>query len=296
MAAIHYALAGYTGGWVIEQQCIDMSFLRAVAAHPWATFCDLLLIGLVLLGATIVALEYELFEHVDELTSRVRRISIGELMVLSGLMLTGIVAFIARRARDSQHDAATALQRDLDVQRLRDEAARDPLTELPNRRGLLSALAAATDGRTQDGRQHALFLLDLDNFKRVNDQEGHAAGDRVLRVVVERFKSAARPTDFLARLGGDEFAVIAYDVDRSAAATIGARLVACLHTPIAAERAHQVGVSVGVCLIPQDGITSDEILAYADAAMYQAKAEGGSDLAFFKPEARRPQLVGRSST
>jgi diguanylate cyclase (GGDEF)-like protein len=274
---------------------IDMSLWRAVAAHPWATFCDLLLIGLVMLGATIVALEYELFEHVDELTSSERRISIGELIFLSGLMLTGIVAFIARRARDSQHDAVLALQRDLDVRRLREEAARDPLTELPNRRGLLSALAAATAGRTQDGRQHALYLLDLDNFKRVNDQDGHAAGDRVLRVVVERFRSAARPTDFLARLGGDEFAVIAYDVDRPTAAAIGARLVASLRTPIATERGHLVGVSIGVCMIPQDGITSEEVLAYADAAMYEAKAEGGSGVAFFKPGARLYRLSGRVS-
>lgn len=263
-----------------------MSFLRAVAAHPWATFCDLILIGLFMLGATIVALEYELFEHVDELTSRARRISIGELILLSGMMLAGIVAFIARRARDSQRDVAVAMAQELDVQRLRDEAARDPLTELPNRRGLLSALAAATDGLTQDGRQHALLLLDLDNFKRVNDLEGHAAGDRVLRVVVERFMSAARPTDFLARLGGDEFAVIAYDVDRTAAGAIGARMVACLQSPITAERPHQLGVSVGICLIPQDGITSEEVLAYADAAMYQAKAEGGSGIAFFAPGAR----------
>ena len=93
--------------------------------------------------------------------------------------------------------------------------------------GLLNVLVAATDGRTQDGRRHALYLLDLDSFKRVNDQDGHAAGHRVLRVVVERFKSASRPTDFFARLGGDEFAVIAYDVDRTAAAAIGDRLVAC---------------------------------------------------------------------
>jgi diguanylate cyclase (GGDEF)-like protein len=272
-----------------------MPFLRAVAAHPWATFCDLLLIGLVMLGSTIVALEYELFEHVDELTSRERRISIGELIALSGLMLTGIIAFIARRARDTLRDAAVAMQRDLDVQRLREEAARDPLTELPNRRGLLSALAAATDGPTQNARQHALFLLDLDDFKSVNDQEGHAAGDRVLRIVVERFRSAARPTDFLARLGGDEFAVIAYDVDRGAAAAIGSRLVASLRTPIVTKREHQVGVSIGVCLIPHDGITSEEVLAYADAAMYQAKAEGGSEVAFFKPGARLYRLTGRVS-
>ena len=85
------------------------------------------------------------------------------------------------------------------------------------------------------------------------------------------------------------------DVDRAAAAAIGSRLVASLRTPIVTEREHHVGVSVGVCLIPHDGIASEEGLAYADAAMYQAKAEGGSEVGFFKPGARLYRQTGRVS-
>jgi diguanylate cyclase (GGDEF)-like protein len=77
------------------------------------------------------------------------------------------------------------------------------LTGLANRRALIAALTTAT--APSDGRKHAVFLIDLDDFKGVNDLYGHAIGDRVLQVVAERFRTAARPSDLLARLGGDEF-------------------------------------------------------------------------------------------
>ena len=132
--------------------------------------------------------------------------------------------------------------RAFDIQRLREEAARDPLTGLPNRRSLLTALATATAGPSQDGRHHAFFLLDLNEFKRVNDEHGHAIGDRVLCVVVERFKAASRPSDLLARLGGDEFAVLAYDVDRDGAEAIGQRIITSLNIPISTDlTSHQIG-------------------------------------------------------
>jgi len=167
------------------------------------------------------------------------------------------------------------------VQSLRDEASRDPLTGLPNRRCLLDALAAATAGPLQDGRRHAFFLLDLNEFKRVNDEHGHAIGDRVLRLVVERFKAASRPSDLLARLGGDEFAVLAYDVDRDSAEAIGQRLILSLDKPIAMDLpSHQIGVSIGAAMIPEDGVTPEEILADADFAMYQAKAQKRSAMVF----------------
>lgn len=170
----------------------------------------------------------------------------------------------------------------MEVGELRRQALQDPLTGLPNRRAVLEALAEATAGPRSDGRRHAFFLLDLNDFKRVNDRYGHAEGDRVLQIVVERFRSAARPSDILARQGGDEFALLAYDVDRSAAETIGRRYISVLARDIWAEgHAHDVGVSIGVTLIPDDGVTVQEILHHADLAMYRAKEQGRSALAFF---------------
>ena len=78
-------------------------------------------------------------------------------------------------------------------------------------------VTAATASPPSDGRKHAFFLIDLNDFKRVNDLHGHSVGDRVLQVIAERFRTVARPSDLLARLGGDEFAVLSYNVDRDTA-------------------------------------------------------------------------------
>ena len=100
--------------------------------------------------------------------------------------------------------------------------------------------------------QHALFMLDLNGFKRVNDRYGHAVGDHVLQVVVERFRRVARPSDLLARLGGDEFAVLSYDVDKLGAQAIGKRFAAVLKNDIAADgHLHGIGVSIGAALFPE---------------------------------------------
>ena len=261
------------------------SVVCAVGHHPWASLQDLLLILGAMVGATVLALEYDLFRFASELTTQERRITLAELMFLSALLVMGIVAFIVRRQYEGRRDALLSVQRELDIQGLRDEALRDPLTGLPNRRGVLAALALAMTGHSQDGRHHAFFLLDLNGFKRVNDEHGHAVGDRVLKVVVERFKAASRPSDLVGRLGGDEFAVLACDVDREGARAIGNRFIASLHSPISTDRAsHQVGVAIGAATIPQDGVTPEEILCNADIAMYRAKAEDRSALVFFQVE------------
>jgi diguanylate cyclase (GGDEF)-like protein len=128
---------------------------------------------------------------------------------------------------------------------------------------------------------HAFFLLDLNDFKSVNDQFGHAAGDWVLQVVAERFKRVARPTDLLARIGGDEFAILASDVDRAGAEAVGDRFIRALDNEVRVDGVgHDIGVAVGAVLIPADGVAAAEILANADIAMYRAKATGRS-LVFF---------------
>ena len=133
---------------------------------------------------------------------------------------------------------------------LREQAMRDPLTNLPNRRAVLARLEELQ--AQADGQQHAFFMLDLNEFKRVNDQHGHGAGDSVLQVVAERFKRVARPTDLLARLGGDEFAVLSYDIDRAGAAAVGNRFLGALQNQVWVEgTGHDVGVSIGAVLVPQ---------------------------------------------
>jgi diguanylate cyclase (GGDEF)-like protein len=257
------------------------ALLRAIAQHPRSSVQDVLLLTGAMLGAVLLTLEYELFSFAGELTVHERKITLAETIFLTALLAAGIAAFIVRRLSEERRDLASQAALNQEMCELREMALNDPLTGLPNRRAMLAKLAEATGPRS-NGRSHAFFLLDLNEFKRVNDVHGHAVGDRVLQLVVERFKSASRPSDVLARLGGDEFAVLVYDVGREPADTIGQRFICALKTELWVEGIpHNVGVSIGVTLIPDDGVTTQEILRNADIAMYCAKEAGGSALEFF---------------
>ena len=125
------------------------------------------------------------------------------------------------------------------------------------------------------GRHLAVALVDVDDFKRVNDDFGHAAGDEVLREFSARMTTAVRDADTVARLGGDEFVVLAFVEDASHALRLGQRLVAPGDEPVRANGlVVDVGVSVGVSVFPDDAESVAGLLAAADAAMYAAKATG----------------------
>jgi diguanylate cyclase (GGDEF)-like protein len=256
------------------------SVTRAISDHPWSSLQDALLLSVGMIVAVILALEYDLFRFGNQLTAVERRLSLGELIFLTALLATGIVAFILRRLYEGRNEAISRAHREQEIKKLKDQSLRDPLTGVLNRRGLLEALSSAISSR----RQHAFFLLDLDEFKRINDLHGHAVGDQVLKVIVERFKDAARPTDILARLdGGDEFALLACDVDRDEAQAIGQRLIAALQEEIFAEGfAHKVCVCAGAVMLPERGMTSGEILSKADLAMYRAKEADQPALVFYE--------------
>jgi diguanylate cyclase (GGDEF)-like protein len=264
------------------------SIFQIAAQHPRSSAQDVLLLSGVMTGALLLALEYDLFIFANELTTASRKLTLAEIIFLTVLLVIGIVLFILRRLREERADHARAFALELEMRDLKQQAMQDPLTGLPNRRAMLAALAEATKGPRCNGRRHAFFLMDLNYFKQVNDRYGHAVGDRVLQIVVERFRAAARPADILARLGGDEFAVLACDVDRDAALAIGQRFVAALRSDILVEgHAHRIGVSVGAALIPDDGVTLAEILRNADLAMYRAKEANSPMVMLYEPAPER---------
>jgi diguanylate cyclase (GGDEF)-like protein len=233
---------------------------------------------MLMLGATVLALEYDLLRHGDDLSSQARRIRIEKVFFLSGLLVGGIALLAMRRQNELRREIRMAEE----VGRLRGEANTDPLTGLPNRRAVLSALAEALERSKHEGRDHAFFLLDLDGFKQVNDRWGHATGDHVLRLVVDQLRGAARPTDLLGRLGGDEFALLAYDVGREKHPQSVIYRWQRFAPIITNQCSNQVGVSIGVALLPSDGASCEEILAKADAAMYRAKGLAGRAVDFYQ--------------
>jgi len=173
-------------------------------------------------------------------------------------------------------------------ERLRHRALHDPLTGLPNRTLLADRLAQAlARARRHPDRQVALILLDLDRFKQVNDTLGHALGDRLLVAAANRLAGAVRESDTLARMGGDEFVVIAEDVeDGGHALDIAHRIVDALREPLAiGDRRLHMSASAGVALASRE-TTPDELLANADAAMYESKAAGLGGVDLFDDDMR----------
>jgi len=161
-------------------------------------------------------------------------------------------------------------------------AYHDPLTGLPNRLFFLEKLAQALK---EEGPHLAVMYLDLDGLKLVNDLDGHAAGDEVIRVMAARLRAALRPRDLVARQGGDEFLVLLTGLKTSAEAVrIAERLLEVARIPIAmGARTYHLSTSLGIAL-GEPGLSPGELLKRADLALYRAKGEGKDRLAFFEPQ------------
>ena len=151
----------------------------------------------------------------------------------------------------------------------------DPLTKLLNRRGLNTGLTAAVHNCTPE-KILAVYVLDLDGFKLVNDQFGHDVGDELLEIVASRLTATVRTGDGLARLGGDEFVVMAGGLQNDAQANeLGNKLLDAFKRPFAlSQHTCHVGVTIGYTLAPHDGNDAENLLKQADAAMYLGKQTG----------------------
>ena len=171
------------------------------------------------------------------------------------------------------------------------QAFHDPVTKLANRALFRDRVEQALIRRRHDDRLFAVLLLDLDDFKMINDSFSHAAGDRLLQTVSARIKSALRESDTVARLDGDEFAVLLDDIEHEASVSeIVEELLDVIRAPTTLEdRDVAVHCSIGIAVARsggdiRDGTTVDDLMRDADVAMYQAKAANGNGYRHFKPE------------
>ena len=164
----------------------------------------------------------------------------------------------------------------------------DPLTHLPNRRLLMERLHQALSSNTRIGREGALLLIDLDNFKSLNDTLGHHVGDLYLQQIAQRLISCVRKGDTVARLGGDEFVILLETLSGKPmeAATqvriVGEKILTSLSQPYQLEtNEYHSTASVGATLFTGHSLATDELLKQADIAMYQAKKAGRNTVRFF---------------
>ncbi|HJV01980.1 MAG TPA: diguanylate cyclase [Burkholderiaceae bacterium] len=182
-----------------------------------------------------------------------------------------------RRVQISQADLRHKLVQEQEAgQQLHQMAHQDSLTELPNRLFFQGELQRCLAVNAERGELMALMFIDLDNFKTVNDQQGHDAGDAVLREVARRMSDVVRADDVLCRLGGDEFALILPALpDEQAAEQLALRLIEAVRAPLLIDgKVMPVGATVGLAFSPLDAREAGELLNASDQAMYAAKRAG----------------------
>jgi len=175
---------------------------------------------------------------------------------------------------------------------LHDQAYHDGLTGLPNRTLFYDRLRRGIKHSKRNNNNMALFFIDLDNFKEINDSLGHHIGDKVLIEVTRRLKSKIREEDTLARLGGDEFTIIMENLDNIHDASILAEKIQhiCREVINIDEHAFYITCSTGISFYPQDSDDVDNLLKYADAAMYKAKDEGKNNIQYYSSEMTKMAL------
>ncbi len=241
--------------------------------HLRANAVPLAIIAAVMLTAAFLFLEYDVLMHFEERSPEVLLLEIEEALILAGILIGGLFIVWYRRSRAYRLELEGRLKAETEARRALELALLDPLTGLANRRHFEEIFHAAAEPGLVT--KHVLMLLDVDDFKPVNDVYGHPVGDEVLRVISMRLNNAVKQGDLVSRLGGDEFSVIVFEVDNvERAMEVAERLMGIVREPIAVSgKLLNVSASIGLTLFPEEGQSPAEIYARADEALYASKTK-----------------------
>ncbi len=243
--------------------------------------------------------QQRMVEQSGETRSQARRamwISAGlgvSACLMIALVFFGVRWLLRERSR-------TVNQKAQEIERLSEElfieATQDPLTGLMNRRMFFQELERSVARSKTQHTPLALAYIDLDHFKPINDQFGHAAGDQLLKAIAQRMRITLNDGDVVARLGGDEFALVCEGGSAATVIEIETRLRAAISEPVVLQGVSiNPQLSVGFALYPLHGESADELLSYADQLMYAQKARRKSDANDKLNEARRPAKISRQA-
>ena len=292
MRRAHEALGELIG----LQQDIALSAIGKAERRSEETIgvvCVLSLLALILAGSIVARIRGSVTEPLAKITRSLSRLAGGELdHAIAEADREDEIGCLARAFevfRKNVQDLQAAHRAAEEAQKRADALARyDPLTGLANRRVFLDDLQAAIEERGRDPAPFAVFVLDLDRFKPVNDVHGHATGDQVLCEVAERLRLCIGEEGLIARLGGDEFAALVRPAGASGEMTDGViklanQILSAVSEPILfGEKAIEVGVSIGASVCPFDGDDPETLIQNADLAMYRAKRDGRATFQFFE--------------
>ena len=260
-------------GWVDDLQRIN----RAVSDRVWATTLGLLAV----MALACILVMFIVFRPMRRLIRLAQDLGNGEIPE----------SVPSRARRGSSNCSPTRSLRVGDLQGdLSDRALHDQLTGLPNRTHFRSVLQNRLDLTQVGERDFALLLIDLDQFKEVNDGLGHAAGDELLVVLADMLRRALAPDEFLARLGGDEFALLSGPIaSESDAERIALRVSDAISAATTTSVA-EIGVttSIGITMLPRQADTADLALSHADLALYRAKRGGRAHWQFYRSTLNTP--------
>lgn len=275
----------------ISSQSMDEELNEIITA----TLLDTLAVSLLLILALFWAIRLFILKPLSDIgavignsdddgipTELIPEYDVREISALSETMNTMIQSIRnSKIALLEQHNQLRAQKNALQYQ-----ATHDALTGLANRILFSERLEYAISKAKQARGQMALLFIDLDHFKEINDSLGHEAGDQVLNIVTRRLTETIRNMEDLARFGGDEFTVIMEGLeDINDASKLAEKILKALSEPITVEHNElYVGCSIGISLYPNNGDTSQDLLKYADAAMYAAKNDGRNNIRYYSSE------------
>jgi diguanylate cyclase (GGDEF)-like protein/PAS domain S-box-containing protein len=285
-AAIGMAIVGLDGRWTR----VNNAFAALTGYRPEQ------LIGL---GFRDLTPDEEIGNDVDALA----KLGSGELNVYQtekryrradgGIIWVSLTVSLVRDSAGRPHNLISQMQdithRKAVERELLDQALHDPLTGLPNRLLFLDRTEVAVARIERDFAPTAVFFIDLDRFKLVNDSLGHSVGDQMLIDVARRLRGALRPEDTVSRFGGDEFTILAEDIDEHAARLIAERISTSLAKPFVID-GHELfaSASIGVSICRDHRAQAEAMLSDSDAAMHRAKERvDGSDFVIFEGGMRR---------
>ena len=198
----------------------------------------------------------------------------------------GKVIGLTRYSQDTTHKKEIENKLKIQTKLLNFQAYHDPLTELPNRTLFDDRLQQSITNAQLHNEKFGLLFIDLDNFKQINDTLGHHYGDEILKIVAKRLSTCVRKEDTLSRLGGDEFTVLVQNLKTAESiAKIAQKIIESLKPKIVIET-HELHItaSIGISLYPKDSVLKNDLLKYADTAMYKAKDEGRNNYQFYSEE------------